>query len=75
MSRGDAAKQQGHVAFLWSRSGGKPQYLGGNQGDGTLSNRASDRVSIAHYPNKILGVIWPLRAIATPSPWADGRVA
>jgi uncharacterized protein (TIGR02594 family) len=76
MSRGDSKKEQGHVAFLWSMAGGKPYYLGGNQGNGTVANRRSNQVSISHYPNEVLECIWPLRSIGPiPRAWSEGRYA
>jgi uncharacterized protein (TIGR02594 family) len=74
MTRGKAGSDQGHVAFLYSKEGGKPHYLGGNQGDGTLANRRSDRVSVCHYPNKVAKVIWPLKSVSAPQAWREGRI-
>jgi uncharacterized protein (TIGR02594 family) len=76
MSRGDPRAGKGHVAFLWAKAGRTPQYLGGNQGEGTLANGPSDRVSICAYGNEVLQCIWPLRSIGpAPAPWTKGKVA
>ncbi|WP_426960043.1 CHAP domain-containing protein [Muricoccus radiodurans] len=73
---GSRGPSKGHVAFLWSMEGGKPQYLGGNQGNGTLHNRKSDQVSICHYPNKVRQCIWPRRTTGpVPRAWQQGRPA
>lgn len=76
MRRGKPEADEGHVAFLWSSFGGKPQYLGGNQGLGTLRNGPSDRVSICAYDNEVLQCIWPLRPVGpTPQAWSKERIA
>jgi uncharacterized protein (TIGR02594 family) len=76
MRRGKPEADEGHVAFLWSSFGGKPLYLGGNQGLGTLKNGPSDRVSICAYDNEVLQCIWPLRSMGpTPQAWSKGRIA